>query len=174
MNIRRRSSTAIHRQKRMLMKFRSDTRSRPERSPKSEVRSSKSEVGALGSHRVMDCGGKRSATPLSHAPGTCRRQTPLPKRHRRFALPVQSKIEESHFALRTSHFGLVLSLFCFLVSSFCNSAFAQGSAFTYQGRLNDAASPAAGTYDLRFTIYGLAAGGNAVAGPITNSAVSVT
>ena len=30
--------------------------------------------------------------------------------------------------------------------------FAQGTAFSYQGRLNDGANPAAGVYDLRFTI----------------------
>ena len=31
--------------------------------------------------------------------------------------------------------------------------FAQGTAFTYQGLLNDDASPANGSYDLRFAIY---------------------
>ena len=30
---------------------------------------------------------------------------------------------------------------------------AQGTAFTYQGRLNDGVNPAGGIYDLRFTIY---------------------
>jgi hypothetical protein len=30
---------------------------------------------------------------------------------------------------------------------------AQGTAFTYQGRLNDGASPATGIYDLRCAIY---------------------
>ena len=30
---------------------------------------------------------------------------------------------------------------------------AQGTAFTYQGRLNDAGGPATGIYDLRFAIY---------------------
>ena len=33
------------------------------------------------------------------------------------------------------------------------SAHAQGTAFTYQGRLNDGANPANGDYDLRFAIY---------------------
>ena len=31
-------------------------------------------------------------------------------------------------------------------------AFAQGTAFTYQGRLNDGGNPANGIYDLRFTV----------------------
>jgi len=52
---------------------------------------------------------------------------------------------------------------------------AQGTAFTYQGQLNDGGSPAGGRYDLNFTLYGstnLAA--TALANPITNSAVTVT
>jgi len=57
-------------------------------------------------------------------------------------------------------------------------AVAQGTAFTYQGRLNDGTSPASGIYDLRFSIYDAAggAGGGAggVAGPVTNSATGVT
>jgi hypothetical protein len=54
------------------------------------------------------------------------------------------------------------------------TAFAQGTtAFTYQGRLNDGASPAIGVYDVQFTIYDAASGGNAVAGPITRSPVEI-
>ena len=49
-----------------------------------------------------------------------------------------------------------------------------GTAFTYQGRLNDGANPATGIYDLRFAIYGAGSGGGAVAGPVTNSATPVT
>ena len=30
---------------------------------------------------------------------------------------------------------------------------AQGTAFTYQGRLQDTGEPANGTYDLRFTLF---------------------
>ena len=33
------------------------------------------------------------------------------------------------------------------------STFAQGTAFTNQGRLADSGNPANGTYDLRFAIY---------------------
>ena len=54
------------------------------------------------------------------------------------------------------------------------TAFAQGTAFTYQGRLNDGAAPATGAYDLRFAVYGVAAGGGPLAGPVTNSAVAVS
>ena len=34
-----------------------------------------------------------------------------------------------------------------------NPALAQGTAFTYQGRLNDAAGPANGNYDMQFKLY---------------------
>ena len=54
------------------------------------------------------------------------------------------------------------------------STLSQGSAFTYQGRLNDGGSPAGGIYDLRFTIYDSLASGTGVAGPLTNSATGVT
>jgi hypothetical protein len=65
--------------------------------------------------------------------------------------------------------------FFILHSSFCFSGFAQGTAFTYQGRLNDGAGPAAGIYDLRFTIYDSASNpGGVVAGPLTNSAMAVS
>ena len=39
--------------------------------------------------------------------------------------------------------------------------FAQGTAFTYQGRLTDNGAPATGIYDLRFAIYDLDSGGSA-------------
>jgi len=55
-----------------------------------------------------------------------------------------------------------------------HQAFAQGTAFTYQGRLNDGGSPATGIYDLRFTVCDALASGNVVAGPLTNSATGVT
>ena len=52
---------------------------------------------------------------------------------------------------------------------------AQGTAFTYQGRLNDTNGPANGSYDGRFTLYSGATNGSAVvAGPVTNAAVTVS
>ena len=54
------------------------------------------------------------------------------------------------------------------------STLAQGTAFTYQGRLNDGANPANGNYDLTFAIFGVASGGTAVAGPLTNSFAGVS
>ena len=53
------------------------------------------------------------------------------------------------------------------------SANAQGTAFTYQGRLNDSGNPASGSYDLRFILYDNDIGGSQL-GPIrTNSATPV-
>jgi hypothetical protein len=54
------------------------------------------------------------------------------------------------------------------------SAAPLGTAFTYQGRLNDGANPATGIYDLQFTIYDSLASGSVVGGPLTNSATGVT
>jgi hypothetical protein len=50
---------------------------------------------------------------------------------------------------------------------------AQGTAFIYQGRLNDNGSPAGGLYDFQFTVCDAATNGNRVAGPLTNSATTV-
>jgi hypothetical protein len=50
---------------------------------------------------------------------------------------------------------------------------AQGTVFTYQGRLNDGGSPASGNYDLTFALYN-SASLLLSADPITNSAVVVT
>jgi hypothetical protein len=51
---------------------------------------------------------------------------------------------------------------------------AQGTAFLYQGRLNDGGSPATGNYDLRFAIYDAVSNGNAISFPLTNSATAVS
>jgi hypothetical protein len=55
-----------------------------------------------------------------------------------------------------------------------STAFAQGTAFTYQGRLNSSGSSATGIYDLRFTLYDAGVNGNTVGAPVTNSATGVT
>jgi hypothetical protein len=51
---------------------------------------------------------------------------------------------------------------------------AQGTAFTYQGQLQNNGSPASGTYNLTFSLFSTNTGGNAIAGPLTNNAVVVT
>ena len=51
---------------------------------------------------------------------------------------------------------------------------AQGTAFTYQGRLDSSGSAVSGSYDLQFLLYTTNATGSPVAGPVTNSAVAVS
>ena len=52
--------------------------------------------------------------------------------------------------------------------------FAQGTAFTYQGRLNDGGTGANGSYDFQFTIYDSTnVPGNIVGAPITSTAIAV-
>ena len=51
---------------------------------------------------------------------------------------------------------------------------AQGTAFTYQGRLNNTGGPANGSYDFKFTLFATNISGSAVAGPVTNSAAAVS
>ncbi len=52
---------------------------------------------------------------------------------------------------------------------------AQGTAFTYQGQLDEGGSPASGSYDFTFALYNTSnLSITNVAGPITNSAVVVT
>ena len=54
------------------------------------------------------------------------------------------------------------------------TAFAQGTAFTYQGRLNDGANPANGDYDLRFAIYDALAAGTQQDPMLTNAATAIS
>ena len=75
--------------------------------------------------------------------------------------------------MRTQFLFLFGAVLCGLLTAF-NPAYAQSTAFTYQGRLTENVSPANGIYDLRFTIYDSSGGGNAVAGPLTNSATPVS
>jgi len=68
---------------------------------------------------------------------------------------------------------------CFLVLGFLFAApgwlFGQGTAFTYQGRLNDSGNPANGTYDLEFTLFDTATtNGDQIGDTVTNLAVSVS
>ncbi|MGA2248660.1 MAG: hypothetical protein ABSH48_27205, partial [Verrucomicrobiota bacterium] len=69
-------------------------------------------------------------------------------------------------------------LTCLLVGlSLCanrHQAAAQGTAFTYQGRLNSGSTPANGAYDLTFSLYNADAGGTQTGNTVTDTAVGVT
>src|SRR6266496_3886448 len=55
-----------------------------------------------------------------------------------------------------------------------NPIFAQGTAFTYNGRLTDSGSPANGNYDLAFSVFDADSGPTQVGSTLTNSATAVS
>jgi len=55
-----------------------------------------------------------------------------------------------------------------------STAHAQGTAFTYQGRLNNTGNPANGLYDIRAGLYASGSGGALISALYTNSAVPVS
>lgn len=55
-----------------------------------------------------------------------------------------------------------------------HQAIAQGTAFTYQGQLQNNGSPANGNYDLQFSLFNALTNGNQVGITVTNLAVGVT
>lgn len=66
---------------------------------------------------------------------------------------------------------------CFLALALAaapGSAAAQGTAFTYQGQLNDGGNPANGLYDLTFQLWNDATAGSQVGSTLTDTAVGVT
>jgi len=66
----------------------------------------------------------------------------------------------------------IVALLTLIVSIYHSPA--QGTAFTYQGRLNNGAAPASGTFDLTFTLFTVNSNGLPWAGPVTNRAAVVT
>lgn len=55
-----------------------------------------------------------------------------------------------------------------------SNALAQGTAFTYQGQLQNKGSVTSGIYNLQFSLYTAGTGGTAVAGPVTTNGVIIT
>src|SRR3989449_3473815 len=71
----------------------------------------------------------------------------------------------------------ILAKLIFTISAFqffSLSVFGQGTAFTYQGRLNDGASLATGSYDLTFTLFDSPSGGTQQGSILTNTAAAVS
>ena len=68
---------------------------------------------------------------------------------------------------------LCATVLCGLVATI-TPALGQGTAFTYQGQLNEAGAPANSRCDLTFTLYGATTGGNPVGAPqaVDNLAIS--
>jgi hypothetical protein len=61
-----------------------------------------------------------------------------------------------------------------ILNSPLSSAHAQGTAFTYQGQLQNNGSLASGTYNLTFSLFATNTSGVPVAEPVTNNAVVIT
>jgi len=68
---------------------------------------------------------------------------------------------------------VVFPLLALLILGAAARISAQGTAFFYQGRLNDGGSPATNVYDLRFALYDASTNGNLISTPQTNFAVAV-
>jgi len=71
---------------------------------------------------------------------------------------------------RISH-SILLTLAALLLSSVAMAA-PLGTSFTYDGSLEAGGALASGSYDLKFTLFDAASGGNLVGDPLTNTAVS--
>lgn len=69
--------------------------------------------------------------------------------------------------------GRFLGLLLVLVAQ-ALGALAQGTAFTFQGRLTDGGAPANGLYDFQFSLRDAATAGNAIGSPLTLNPVGVT
>jgi hypothetical protein len=72
-----------------------------------------------------------------------------------------------------SHRWFIALAFCTLHSAL-STAEAQGTAFTYQGRLNTNAVPANGLYDFEFSLSNAPSGGSQIGSRITQTALGVT
>ena len=68
---------------------------------------------------------------------------------------------------------LALTLLC-AFNSPLSTAQAQGTAFTYQGRLHSGGSPASGSYDLEFGLWSAASGPAQLGSTVTNTATAVS
>ena len=60
-----------------------------------------------------------------------------------------------------------------LLAGSASRAVAQGTAFTYQGRLKDGSGPASGTYDLRFKLFLDPLGNNQAGGTVLSNGVAI-
>jgi hypothetical protein len=71
-------------------------------------------------------------------------------------------------SMKKDRLNLWAALVLFLAMSW-QAVFAQGTAFTYQGRLNGGGAAANGSFDLQFSLYDTNLNANLLAGPVTNS-----
>jgi hypothetical protein len=91
----------------------------------------------------------------------------------RYWLHARGVINQIQMKTRTRELGQAWIALTLLIFAGVNSAVAQGTAFTYSGRLNNNGAPVNGAYDLRFTLHDASAAGNMIAGPLTVGPVDV-
>lgn len=70
--------------------------------------------------------------------------------------------------------GIYLSFIALMIFAGMHNIAAQGTAFTYQGRLENSGVPANGLYDFQYSLSNAPSGGNQVGSTLTFSAVPVT
>ncbi|HZV34264.1 MAG TPA: hypothetical protein VFB72_06770, partial [Verrucomicrobiae bacterium] len=75
---------------------------------------------------------------------------------------------------RTLLVAMALLAFVSTIDSQLSTALAQGTAFTYQGRLQNNGAAANGTFNLQFLLYTNSTGGVAIAGPVVTNGVSIS
>jgi hypothetical protein len=75
---------------------------------------------------------------------------------------------------RTLYTAVLALAYLTVIAPHVSPCFAQGTAFTYQGRLDDAGNPASGSYDLSFSAWNAASGAAQVGNTVTNSATAVS
>src|SRR5882672_3197733 len=84
--------------------------------------------------------------------------------------PLQPNGPERTFAMK--RYSMLFAVTVWFLVTFDGNA--QGTGFTYQGRLNEGENLASGVYDFQFTIYDSSKGlEGIVAGPVTKSATAV-
>jgi N-acetylneuraminic acid mutarotase len=107
-------------------------------------------------------------------PKRCDRHCAQHKAVRKRSRARFGEIKHVHMKKRSLVLKTLLAFAAATLLSGLRDAAAQGTAFTYQGRLNDNGSPANGNYDLQFAIYADISGPNLIAGPLTNSPTVVS
>jgi hypothetical protein len=86
---------------------------------------------------------------------------------------AQTKKRNMKTILR-NHTGWLASLSALVFVLHPSTCQAQGTAFTYQGRLESGGAPANGSYDLQFALYDAASGGSQVGAILTKTATAVS
>ena len=75
---------------------------------------------------------------------------------------------------QTRRLGALALLALATISAQWSSAFAQGTAFTYQGRLQSGGDPASGTYNFAFSLFSVPGGGYPIGSQVVTNGVVVT